>query len=255
MIFLKNEEEIEKIRRASDIVVEVLDRLSEETKLGVSTWDLDKIAEELTLKKGAIPAFKGYRGYPASVCFAVNEEVVHGIPSKKKILKEGDIVSLDFGAYLDGFYGDSAITVPVGKVSQLADSLLLVTRNSLYEGIKMARASNRLFDISQAIQNCVENEGFSVVRAFVGHGIGRKLHEDPQVPNFVPENGHWGKGIRLKPGMVIAIEPMVNVGSPDVKVLGDGWTAVTVDGTLSAHFEHTVAILEDGPKILTEFRE
>jgi methionyl aminopeptidase len=252
MIYLKSKEEIEKIQRASVVVVEVLYRLREEAKPGVSTWDLDMIAEEITLKKGAMPAFKGYRGFPSSVCFAINEEVVHGIPSKKKILKEGDIVSLDFGVCLDGFYGDSAMTVPVGNISQLADSLLRVTRDSLYEGIRMARPSMRLFDISYAIQSNVEKEGFSVVRAFVGHGIGRKLHEDPQVPNFVPENGHWGRGIRLKPGMVIAIEPMVNVGNPDVKVLGDGWTAVTVDGTLSAHFEHTVAILEDGPMILTE---
>jgi methionyl aminopeptidase len=255
MIYLKSKEEIEKIKRASRVVVEVLDRLQEETRPGISTLDLDMIAEEITLKRGATPAFKGYRGFPASVCFAINEEVVHGIPSKKKIVKEGDILSLDFGVYLDGFYGDSAITVAVGQISDLAFSLLQVTKDSLYEGIKMARPSNRLFDISHAIQSSVEKEGFSVVRAFVGHGIGRKLHEDPQVPNFVPENGHWGKGIRLKPGMVIAIEPMVNVGNPDVKVLSDGWTAVTVDGTLSAHFEHTVAILDDGPIVLTELRE
>ncbi|MCI0454507.1 MAG: type I methionyl aminopeptidase [Candidatus Dadabacteria bacterium] len=254
MVYLKSKEEIEKIKRASEVVIEVLDKLQVEAKPGVSTWDLDMIAEDITLKKGAIPAFKGYRGFPASVCFAINEEVVHGIPSKNKILKEGDIVSLDFGVCLNGFYGDSAKTVPVGKISQLADGLLRVARDSLYEGIKMARPSGRLFDISQAIQSSVEKEGFSVVRAFVGHGIGRKLHEEPQVPNFVPENGHWGRGIRLKPGMVIAIEPMVNVGGPEVKVLGDGWTAVTVDGTLSAHFEHTVAILEDGPMILTELR-
>ncbi|HEY7535760.1 MAG TPA: type I methionyl aminopeptidase [Thermodesulfobacteriota bacterium] len=255
MIYLKSKEEIEKIKRASKVVVEVLDRLQEETRPGISTLDLDMIAEEITLKRGATPAFKGYRGFPASVCFAINEEVVHGIPSKKKIVKEGDILSLDFGVYLDGFYGDSAITVAVGQISDLAFSLVQVTKDSLYEGIKMARPSNRLFDISHAIQSSVEKEGFSVVRAFVGHGIGRKLHEDPQVPNFVPENGHWGKGIRLKPGMVIAIEPMVNVGNPDVKVLSDGWTAVTVDGTLSAHFEHTVAILDDGPIVLTELRE
>jgi methionyl aminopeptidase len=251
MIFLKNAEEIDKIRAASQVVVSVLERLKEEAKAGVSTWDLDRIAEELSQKEGATPAFKGYRGYPASVCFAINNEVVHGIPSKNKILKDGDIISLDFGAYLDGFYGDSAITVPVGKASALAERLLQVTRDSLYRGIEMARPGNRLFDISRAIQSCVENDGFSVVKAFVGHGIGRKLHEDPQVPNFVPENGNWGKGIKLKAGMVIAIEPMVNVGRPDVRVLSDGWTAVTVDGTLSAHFEHTIAILENGPMILT----
>ncbi len=239
------------MRAASQVVVSVLERLKEEVKAGVSTWDLDRIAEEVSRREGATPAFKGYRGYPASVCFAVNDEVVHGIPSRNKILNDGDIISLDFGAYLDGFYGDSAITVPVGKVSALAERLLRVTRDSLYKGIEMARPGNRLFDISRAIQSCVDSEGFSVVRAFVGHGIGRKLHEDPQVPNFVPENGNWGKGIKLKAGMVIAIEPMVNVGRPDVRVLSDGWTAVTVDGTLSAHFEHTVAILEEGPRILT----
>ncbi len=251
MIFLKSAEEIDKMRAASQVVVSVLERLKEEVKAGVSTWDLDRIAEEVSRREGATPAFKGYRGYPASVCFAVNDEVVHGIPSRNKILNDGDIISLDFGAYLDGFYGDSAITVPVGKVSALAERLLRVTRDSLYKGIEMARPGNRLFDISRAIQSCVDNEGFSVVRAFVGHGIGRKLHEDPQVPNFVPENGNWGRGIKLKAGMVIAIEPMVNVGRPDVRVLSDGWTAVTVDGTLSAHFEHTVAILEEGPRILT----
>lgn len=251
MIFLKSAEEIDKIRAASQVVVSVLERLKEEAKAGASTWDLDRIAEELSRRVGATPAFKGYRGYPASVCFAMNDEVVHGIPSKNRILKDGDIISLDFGAYLNGFYGDSAITVPVGKASALAERLLRVTEDSLYKGIEMACPGNRLFDISRAIQSCVENEGFSVVRAFVGHGIGRKLHEDPQIPNFVPENGNWGKGIKLRAGMVIAIEPMVNVGRPDVRVLGDGWTAVTIDGTLSAHFEHTVAILEDGPRILT----
>jgi methionyl aminopeptidase len=251
MIFLKSAEEIDKIRAASQVVVSVLERLKEEAKAGVSTWDLDRIAEELSQREGATPAFKGYRGYPASACFAINNEVVHGIPSKNKILRDGDVISLDFGAYLDGFYGDSAITIPVGKASALADRLLQVTKDSLYKGIEMAHPSNRLFDISRTIQSCIENEGFSVVRAFVGHGIGRKLHEDPQVPNFVPENGNWGKGIKLKAGMVIAIEPMVNIGRPDVRVLSDGWTAVTMDGTLSAHFEHTVAILENGPKILT----
>ena len=251
MIFLKSEEEIGKIKAASNIVVEVLRRLKEEAEPGVSTWDLDKIAEEVVLKKGAKPAFKGYRDYPASVCFAVNNEVVHGIPSKKKVLKEGDILSMDFGAYLDGFYSDSAITISLGKVSAIAEKLLDVTKDSLYRGIDKAYPSNRLFDISQAIQDHVEQEGFSVVKAFVGHGIGRSLHEDPQVPNFVPENGNWGKGVKLKSGMVIAIEPMVNVGRPDIKILSDGWTAVTSDGTLSAHFEHTVAITENGPVVLT----
>lgn len=252
MIYLKSKEDIDKMRTAAQIVVEALDKLRDSVSPGVSTWDLDRIAEQLAIKKGAKPAFKGYSNYPASVCFAVNEEVVHGIPSKRKILKEGDIIGLDFGVNLNGYFGDSAITVPVGKVSSLALKLLRVTEESLKRGIVAASPENRLFDISGAIQNYVEEEGFSIVRSFVGHGIGRKLHEDPQVPNFVPENGSQGKGIKLKPGMVIAIEPMVNVGRPDVKILSDGWTAVTVDGTLSAHFEHTVAVTENGPLVLTQ---
>lgn len=252
MIYLKNKEEIQKMRSAAQVVVEALRKMRENVVAGVSTWDLDRIAEDVAVSRGAKPAFKGYSSYPASVCFAVNSEVVHGIPSKKKVLKEGDIVGLDFGVVLDGFYGDSAITVPVGGISSQAEKLLKVTEESLVRGINAARPGNRLYDISGAIQSYVEEEGFSVVRSFVGHGIGRKLHEDPQVPNFVPENGSNGKGIKLKPGMVIAIEPMVNVGRPDVKVLNDGWTAVTVDGTLSAHFEHTVAVTEDGPLVLTQ---
>ena len=252
MIYLKNKEEIQKMRSAAQVVVEALRKMRENVVAGVSTWDLDRIAEDVAVSKGAKPAFKGYSSYPASVCFAVNSEVVHGIPSKKKVLKEGDIVGLDFGVVLDGFYGDSAITVPVGGISSQAEKLLKVTEESLMRGINAARPGNRLYDISGAIQSYVEEEGFSVVRSFVGHGIGRKLHEDPQVPNFVPENGSNGKGIKLKPGMVMAIEPMVNVGRPDVKVLNDGWTAVTVDGTLSAHFEHTVAVTEDGPLVLTQ---
>ena len=252
MIYLKNKEEIQKMRSAAQVVVEALRKMRENVVAGVSTWDLDRIAEDVAVSRGAKPAFKGYSSYPASVCFAVNSEVVHGIPSKKKVLKEGDIVGLDFGVVLDGFYGDSAITVPVGGISSQAEKLLKVTEESLVRGINAARPGNRLYDISGAIQSYVEEEGFSVVRSFVGHGIGRKLHEDPQVPNFVPENRSNGKGIKLKPGMVIAIEPMVNVGRPDVKVLNDGWTAVTVDGTLSAHFEHTVAVTEDGPLVLTQ---
>ena len=251
MIYLKNKEEIEKMLSAAQIVVETLGKLRESVEPGISTWDLDKMAEELALKKGAKPAFKGYSDYPGSVCFAVNSEVVHGIPSKKKVLKEGDIVGLDFGVSLDGFFGDSAITVPVGEVSSMAQKLLKVTEASLFKGIDEAILNNRLFDISRAIQTYVEERGFSIVRSFVGHGIGTKLHEEPQVPNFVPENGSHVKGVKLKPGMVIAIEPMVNVGRPDIKILSDGWTAVTVDGNLSAHFEHTVAVTEDGPEILT----
>lgn len=252
MIYLKSKEEIDKMRSAAQVVVEALEKLKENVVPGVSTWDLDRMAEELAIKKGATPAFKGYSNYPASVCFAVNDEVVHGIPSKRKILKEGDIVGLDFGVSLEGYYGDSAITVPVGDVSSLAQKLMAVTKESLNRGIAEAYPGNRLFDISGAIQTYVEEEGFSIVRSFVGHGIGRKLHEDPQVPNFVPENGSHGKGIKLKPGMVIAIEPMVNVGRPDIKILNDGWTAVTVDGTLSAHFEHTVAVTDEGPVVLTQ---
>jgi methionyl aminopeptidase len=252
MIYLKSKEEIDKMRSAAQVVVEALEKLKENVVPGVSTWDLDRMAEELAIKKGAKPAFKGYSNYPASVCFAVNDEVVHGIPSKRKILKEGDIVGLDFGVSLEGYYGDSAITVPVGDVSSLAQKLMAVTKESLDRGIAEAYPGNRLFDISGAIQTYVEEEGFSIVRSFVGHGIGRKLHEDPQVPNFVPENGSHGKGIKLKPGMVIAIEPMVNVGRPDIKILNDGWTAVTVDGTLSAHFEHTVAVTDEGPVVLTQ---
>lgn len=253
MIILKSKDEIEEIRYASQVVIEVLQALKEEAKPGISTWDLNAIAEEMAARRNSKPAFKGYRNYPASICCAVNDEVVHGIPSKKKILKEGDILSIDFGVHRNGFYGDSAITVPIGDVSPEADSLLQVTRNSLYRGIENALPSNRLFDISHAIQSCVEAEGFSVVTAFVGHGIGRKLHEDPQVPNFVPKNGNRWNGIRLKPGMVLAIEPMVNIGRPEIKILNDGWTAVTEDGKLSAHFEHTVAITENGALILTEW--
>ena len=252
MIHLKTKEEIDKMRSAAQIVVEALNTLREMVEPGVSTWDLDKKAEEVAIKRGAIPAFKGYSNYPGSVCFAINSEVVHGIPSKKKILKEGDIVGIDFGVILDGFYGDSAITVPVGEISAMAHKLLKVTEESLLKGIEEATPDNGLFEVSGAIQSHVEEMGFSIVRSFVGHGIGKNLHEDPQVPNFVPNNGKRSNGIKLKPGMVIAIEPMVNVGKPDIKILSDGWTAVTVDGTLSAHFEHTVAVTENGPVILTQ---
>jgi methionyl aminopeptidase len=253
MIVLKSREEIDKIRSACIIVVEALKEMSRKVEDGITTHDLDKLAEQIALKHNAKPAFKGYRGYPSSVCFALNQEVVHGIPSNKTILKNGDIIGMDFGIFKDGYYGDSAITVPVGHVSEEAEKLLEVTKESLYKGISKAHAKNKLFDISRAIQEYVESNGYSVVRTFVGHGIGSKLHEDPQVPNFVPNNGNWGKGIVLKPGMVIAIEPMVNIGRPDVKILKDGWTAVTIDGSLSAHFEHTVAITQNGPEILTEY--
>ena len=252
MIYLKSKEEIEKMKSAAQIVVEVLSKLKGAVEPGVTTWDLDRIAEDTAIKRGAKPAFKGYSNYPGSVCFAVNNEVVHAIPSKKRVLKEGDIVGLDFGVIFDGYFGDSAITVPVGEISAKAQNLLDITKESLARGIFEATPSNRLFDISRAIQTYVEENGYSIVRSYVGHGIGKKLHEDPQVPNFVPDIGGNAKGVKLKPGMVIAIEPMVNIGRPDVKVLSDGWTAVTVDGTLSAHFEHTVAVTEEGPVILTQ---
>lgn len=247
MIELKSRKEIEKIRRACLIVAEVLQRLKEEIKPGISTWDLDRISEELVSKKGAEPAFKGYRGYPCALCASVNEEIVHGIPSKKKILREGDIVSLDFGVVIDGFYGDAAITVPVGKVSECARRLCKVTEESLYKGIEQARIGKRLSDISHAIQSHVEKYGYSVVREFVGHGIGRRLHENPQIPNYGPP----GRGVKLKAGMVLAIEPMINEGGVEIEVLSDHWTAVTRDRKLSAHFEHTVAITPEGPNILS----
>lgn len=251
MIFIKNKEELKKMRNAGRAVAEVLLRLKEEAKEGVTTWELNEIAEGIASKRSFKAAFKGYANFPASVCFALNEEVVHGIPSKKTVLKNGDILGMDFGAYLDGYYGDSAITVAVGNISPAAEKLLKVTEASLYKGIDKATTANRVFDISEEIQTYVESNGFSIVKTFVGHGIGKSLHEDPQVPNFLPESTN-GRGVKLKAGMVIAIEPMVNLGVSDVKILDDGWTAVTSDGKLSAHFEHTVAISENGPEILTE---
>jgi len=249
MIILKSKDEIDEIRSASQVVIEVLQVLKEESKPGVSTWDLNAIAEEITARRDSKPAFKGYRNYPASICCAVNDEVVHGIPSKKKILKQGDILSIDFGVYRNGFYGDSAITVPIGDVSPEADSLLKVTRNSLYKGIENAHPSNRLFDISHAIQSYVESYHFSVVRDFVGHGIGKFLHEEPEVPNF----GAPHQGPVLKEGMVLAIEPMVNLGSWQIKITDDGWTVETLDGKPSAHFEHCLVITKTGPEILTQY--
>ena len=239
------------MRAAGRVVSEVLMRLEEEAKEGVTTWELNEIAERMCASGGFKAAFKGYANYPASVCFALNEEIVHGIPSKKKVLREGDIVGIDFGVLLDGYYADSAITVAIGKIRPVAEKLLRVTRNSLYRGIEVVRNSNRVMDISKEIQTYVENEGFSIVRDFVGHGIGRELHEEPQIPNFIPPSGK-GRGVRLCSGMVMAIEPMVNEGSERTKILEDGWTAVTYDGKLSAHFEHTVALTDNGPEILTE---
>lgn len=246
MIHIRTREEIEKIRRSSRLVARALREIRQAIRPGVTTEELDRVAEEVITKGGGRPAFKGYRGYPASLCASVNDEVVHGIPDKRR-LKEGDIVSLDLGVLMDGYYGDAAITVPVGRVSKLARRLLEVTEEALYRGIEKARVGNRLFDISHAIQRRVEEAGFSVVRDFVGHGIGRNLHEEPQVPNFGPP----GQGPRLVEGMVLAIEPMVNTGTWRVRVLDNGWTVVTEDGGLSAHFEHTVAITESGPEILS----
>ncbi len=250
MIILKKPEEIEKIRAACQIVARILERVSREIRPGVSTFQLNELSERLAAKEGARPAFKGYRGYPFSLCTSVNSEVVHGLPSKKRILKEGDLISLDFGVVKDGYYGDAAVTIPVGEVSEEAKKLIEVTREALYRGISKADPDHRLFDISSAIQSYVEKRGYSVVREFVGHGIGRNLHESPQIPNF----GKKGQGVRLKPGMVLAIEPMINQGGAEIRILADNWTAVTKDGKLSAHFEHTVAITENGPDILTELK-
>jgi len=228
------------------MVAEILAIVAEQVKPGVTTRDLDRIASEEAGKRKAKPAFKGYQGYPSSLCCSPNSEVVHGMPTDKP-LSSGDIISLDFGILFDGFYGDAAVTLPVGDVSSIAKDLISVTEQSLYAGIKQAEIGNRLFDISHAVQDYVEKRGYSVVRDFVGHGIGKSLHEDPQIPNY----GSPGKGVPLKAGMVLAIEPMINQKSHQVKVLKDGWTVVTLDGGLSAHFEHTVAITDKGPDILT----
>jgi methionyl aminopeptidase len=246
MVILKSPEEIEKMRASNLIVADILQELSTLVKPGVKTIELDRYAEEQARKRGARPAFKGYRGYSHSLCTSVNNVVVHGIPSER-VLEEGDILSLDFGIYYQGYYGDAALTVPVSRVSEAARKLMQVTEESLYRGIEQARAGNRLGDISAAVQECVEVAGFSVVRDFVGHGIGKSLHEDPQIPNY----GVRGKGVELRPGMVFAIEPMVNEGTYEVKVLSDGWTVQTADGKLSAHFEHSVVITENGPVILS----
>jgi len=246
MIILKSRSEIEKMRKSNAIVAAILEELRKKIRPGVKTIELDRLSEELALKKGARPAFKGYRGYPYSLCTSVNSEVVHGMPSERE-LKEGDIVSLDFGILNDGYYGDAAVTVPVGEITPAARKLLKVTEEALYRGIAEVRAGNRIGDISAAIQGHVEASGYSVVRDLVGHGIGKSLHEDPQVPNY----GTSGRGVELKPGMAFAIEPMVNEGTYRVDILRDGWTVVTADGKLSAHFEHSVAITENGPVILS----
>ena len=246
MIVCKSASELARMRTANALVADVLGALKAMVLTGVTTLDLDAVAESLVRDAGAEPAFKGYRGYPATLCASVNEEVVHGIPSKRP-LKAGDIVSLDVGVFLDGFYGDSALTVPVGEISVAAAKLLSVTEQSLERAISAVRAGARVSDLGHAVQHYVEANGYSVVREFVGHGIGTKLHEEPQIPNY----GQPGQGPRLAEGMVLAIEPMVNVGSATVKILKDGWTAVTSDGNLSAHFEHTVAVTAEGAEVLT----
>lgn len=246
-IILKSPQEIEKMRRSNQIVAEILGEIKKVVRPGITTQDLEDLAEELLEKKKAKPAFKGYNGFPAALCTSVNEEIVHGIPSER-VLKEGDILSIDFGVIYDDYYGDAAITLPIGRISPEAERLLQVTEEALYLAIDQARPENRLQDISAAIQQYAESQGFSVVRDFVGHGIGKCLHEKPQVPNF----GTPGRGIRLKPGMTLAIEPMINAGGHEVVILGDGWTAVTKDRSLSAHFEHSVAITENGPDILSK---
>ena len=251
MISLKSPREIEVMRRANLVVAEVLQELKRCVAPGITTLDLDAIAEEMTLKKNAIPAFKGYnvagRIYPRCLCASVNEEIVHGIPANRA-LREGDIVGLDYGVIYEGFYGDSAITVGVGRVSEEAQRLMEVTEQSLAEGIDQLREGKRLGDFGSVVQRRAESAGYSVVRAFVGHGIGKKLHEEPPVPNY----GEPDRGLRLKEGMVLAVEPMVNVGGYEVEIKEDGWTAVTKDGSLAAHFEHSVAITKNGPYILSQ---
>ena len=246
MIVCKSPEEVAKMRAANALVAGVLGELREAVKPGVTAQELDAVAEMRVREAGAIPAFKGYHGYPATLCVSINDAVVHGIPSPRKLV-EGDIVSLDMGVVLDGYYGDSALTVGVGTISDAAAELLDVTRDALHLAIDCARVGRRVSDLGYAVQTHVESRGFSVVREFVGHGIGTQLHEEPQIPNY----GKPGRGPYLKEGMVLAIEPMVNAGRAAVRVLDDGWTAVTVDGSLSAHFEHSVAVSKDGPVILS----
>jgi len=249
MVILKLPDEIEKLRTGNLIVAEILLELRDRARPGVTTGELNSYCETLSRKKRVKPAFKGYKGYPFALCTSVNGEVVHGMPSERALVS-GDILSLDFGVNYKGFYGDAAITIPIGVVSDEAKRLMTITEVGLNDAIEQAGAGNRLGDISAAVQQRVEAAGFSIVRDFVGHGIGRSLHEDPQIPNY----GVRGRGIELKAGMVLAIEPMVNEGSYEVQVLPDGWTVVTKDGKLSAHFEHSVAVTENGPDILSRIR-
>ena len=247
MIVLKSAREIALMRRAGHILAGVVERLRDFVRPGMSTLDIDEDVEAFIHREGAAPAFKGYRGFPATVCVSINEEVVHGIPSPRRRIHEGDIVGLDLGCIVEGYYADCAFTLPIGAVPANVQKLLDVTRESLDRGIQECQPGRRLSDVSHAVQSHVEAHGFAVVRAFVGHGIGRALHEEPQIPNF----GDPGRGPQLRAGMVLAIEPMVTMGSWEVKVLDDGWTAVTQDGSLAAHFEHTVAVTDNGPEVLT----
>jgi len=247
VIELKSAREIGLMRAGGHILADVVDHLRETVKPGLSTLEIDEDVEAFIRSRGALPAFKGYRGFPATVCISINEEVVHGIPSAHRRIKEGDIVGLDLGCIVEGYYADCAFTLAIGDVPPKVQQLLDITRESLDAAIAECRAGRRLSDVSHAVQAHVERHGFAVVRAFVGHGIGRALHEDPQIPNF----GDPGRGPQLRPGMVLAIEPMVTMGSWEVKVLDDGWTAVTRDGSLAAHFEHTIAVTDDGPEVLT----
>lgn len=246
MIYLKSAHEIDIMREANQIVARVLSSIREQIAPGITTAYLDKLSEEMILSSNAAPAFKGYRGFPNALCISINEEVVHGIPSNRKLVN-GDIVSCDVGVKYKGFYGDAAYTFGVGTIPSEVQNLLKTTEESLYEGIQKAVEGNRLYDIGHAVQTHVEKAGYSVVKVFVGHGIGRNLHEDPQIPNY----GKPGRGIRLRDGMVLAIEPMVNMGSEEIDILHDGWTAVTKDGSLSAHFEHSIVVRKDKPEILS----
>ena len=247
MIVLKTVRELSIMREACRISAQALQLIGKAIEPGITTAELDRLAEKFILSQGAVPNFKNYHGYPATACISINNEVIHGIPTGKRKIKEGDIVSVDLGALFEGYHGDNAATFACGEISDEAQRLINATRESLYEGIKMARAGSRVGDISNAIQSYVEARGYSVVRDFVGHGVGTSLHEAPEVPNF----GIAGRGVRLLPGMTLAIEPMVNMGKHDVKVMPDGWTVLTKDGSLSAHFEHTVAITSEGPQIMT----
>lgn len=248
MIILKSEWEIEKIRKSCAIVMEILMEVKTHVNPGVKAMELEELTVSLLQKKNAVPAFKGYKGYPFCLCTSLNNEVVHGMPLRGKILNEGDVLSIDFGVSYDGYYGDAAITVPVGKISSNSQRLIQVTEESLFKGIENAKVGGRIGDISSAIQEHVESNGFSVVRDFVGHGIGRELHEDPQIPNF----GRRGTGVEIVAGMVLAIEPMTNAGDYEVRVLDDGWTVVTKDNSISAHFEHCIAVTENNAILLSK---